>query len=76
MIQEAKQWSGEDKYGGIWNYIPLHKIMTLSPNEKDKELLELSVWLTEGTCLKYLFQCSAKRDIDRLQNYFKELMIA
>jgi hypothetical protein len=76
MIQEEKHWGGEDKYGGIWDYIPLNKIMTLSLNEKEKNLLGLSVQLIEGTRLEFLFQCSAKREISRLQYYFKELMIA
>ena len=75
MIQEEKHWGGEDKYGGIWDYIPLNKIMSLSLNEQDKNLLELSIQLTEGTHLEYLFQRSAKRDINRLQYHFQELMI-
>jgi hypothetical protein len=75
MIQEEKHWWGEDKYGGIWVYIPLNKIMTLSLREKDKNLLELSVQLTEGTHLTYFFQPSAELEINRLQSLFRALVL-
>jgi hypothetical protein len=76
VIREEKLQSGAGKYGGIWDYIPLSKIMSLSLGERDKGLLALSVQLAEGTRLEYLFQSSAEQEINRLQYLFKELVAA
>lgn len=76
MIREEKLRSGAGKYGGIWDYIPLKKILTLSLSEKDKDLLTLSVQLADETRLEYLFQSSAEQEINRLQHIFKEQVIA
>lgn len=61
------------KYGGIWTYIQLNKIVSLTLNRKDNDLLALSIQLPEGTRLEYLFQSSAKQELDQLLERFKEL---
>jgi hypothetical protein len=76
MIREEKRGSGEDKYGGIWDYIPAEKIITLFLDEVDKDLLAFSIQLSEGTRLEYLFQASAKRELNLLQDRLKELALA
>ena len=73
LIREEVRKSGEDKYGGIWDYIPLNKIVTLSLSGKDSNLLVLSIQLPESARLEYLFQASAKREIDQLLERFREL---
>jgi len=73
MIREEERHSGEDKYGGIWDYIPLNKIVTLSLRGKDNNLLILSIHLPEGACLEYLFQASAEREINQILDRLREL---
>jgi hypothetical protein len=73
MIREEKIDGEEGKYGGIWDYIPLKKIMKLSIRKKDNNLLTLSIQLAEGTQLEYLFRSSIKQEIRRLQYLFDGL---
>jgi len=61
------------KYGGLWNYIPLNKIASLTLNGKDDDLLILSIQLPESIRLEYLFQASAKHELDQLLDRFNEL---
>jgi len=75
MIHEEKVQSRETRYGGVWDYIPVKKILTLSLKDQGKNLLALSIHLTEGTRLEYLFHSDAKREINQLQYQFTELMI-
>ena len=73
MIREEERRSGDNKYGGVWDYIPLNKITALSMKEKGNNLLALSVQLPEGAHLEYLFQASAKQEVNQLLEQFKEL---
>jgi hypothetical protein len=73
MIREEARQSGDDRYGGIWNYIPLNKIVTLSLGERGGNLLVLSIQLPEKERLEYLYQTSAKQDLDQFQEWFKKL---
>jgi hypothetical protein len=66
MIREKLLQSRKDKYGGIWDYIPLNKIATLSVNQKDDNLLTLSIQLVTDERLEFLFQISMRAEIDQL----------
>jgi hypothetical protein len=72
-IQEEAVRRQEDRYGGIWDYIPLNKITSLSVSEKAENLLVLTVQLPENTCFEFLHQVSAKEEIDQLLDRFKEI---
>jgi hypothetical protein len=61
------------KYGGIWDYIPLNKVTALSLTSRDNDLLMLSINLSESAPLGFLFQPSAKPELDQLINHFNEL---
>jgi hypothetical protein len=61
------------KYGGIWNYIQLNKVVSLTLNRKENDLLALSVQLLEGAQLEYLFQASEKENLDQLLERFREV---
>jgi hypothetical protein len=63
----------DGKYGGIWNYIQLNKIMSLTLSTKDTDLLVLSIQMVEGVRLEQLFQVSARQELDQLLERFKEL---
>lgn len=72
MIREEKRRAEEDKYGGIWDYIPLSKITDLSLREKDSNLLEFTIFLPQGDRLEFLFQTNLKQEIDQMLERFKE----
>jgi hypothetical protein len=71
LIQEEER-RGEAKYGGVWDYVPLNKIVSLSLNEKDGNLIVLSIELPENTHLERIFQASAGREIDRLLDRYQQ----
>lgn len=73
LIREETVRRKEDKYGGIWDYIPLSKIISLSSSEKADNLLVLTVQLPENTGFEFLFQISARGEINQLLSRFKEL---
>ena len=76
IIREGERQCAEDKYGGTWDYLPLNKIVTLSLDRKDSSLLELSLQLPESARLEFLFQASAKREVEQLLDRFKVLTTA
>jgi hypothetical protein len=73
MIREEIVQSSNSKYGGTWDYIPLNKIIMLSLHEKDGNLLALSIRILESDPLEFLFRDSAKQELERLLQEFKEL---
>jgi hypothetical protein len=73
MIREEARQSGNDRYGGIWDFIPLNKIGSLSLDEKGSKLLLLSIQLPENERLEYLYQASAIEDLGKFLARFKEL---
>jgi hypothetical protein len=76
MIREQLLQNRKDNYGGIWDYIPLNKIATLSVNPKDENLLTLSIrMLTDGQ-LEFLFQAALKEEFDQLVEQFRDLKSA
>jgi hypothetical protein len=60
LIREDAVRRKEDRYGGIWDYIPLSKIVSLSVSENADDLLVLAVKLPAHTGFEFLFQASAK----------------
>jgi hypothetical protein len=73
LIREDDKLNSAGKYGGIWEYVPLNKISTLSLSEEDGELLVLSIQLPNKTQLECLFQACARRQVDQLLDRFREL---
>jgi len=73
LIREESMRRKEDRYGGIWDYIPLSKIISLSLSENADNLLVLAVQLPENTRFEFLFQASAKEEIKQLLDQFREL---
>ena len=76
IIREEERRSGDDQYGGIWDYIPLNKIATLSLGRKDNNLLVLSIQLPESARLENIFQASAEREINQLLDRYRALTTA
>ena len=73
MIREEKNHRGQEKYGGIWEYVALDKISKLSMQEVIDNILMFSILLIDGNQLEYFFQASLKREILELQNNFQRL---
>ena len=73
VIREDVTQRKDDRYGGIWDYIPLNKIVSLSLDEKAGDLVGLTIQLPEDTSFELLFQASAKEELDQLLTHFKEL---
>jgi len=65
----------EDRYGAIWNYIPLDRILSLCVSDKTGNLVGLRIQLPEDTIFELLFQTSATKELKQLLNRFKELNI-
>lgn len=76
LIREELRQSGEDRYGGIWDYIPLKKIGKLSLNEKDNNLLVLSIQMAGGESMECLYDASMKREIQQFLQKFREMTVS
>jgi len=75
MIREEARQSGNDRYGSIWDFIPLKKIVTLSLDKKGSNLLVLTIQLPENERLEYLYQASAIEELSKFLARFNELTI-
>jgi hypothetical protein len=73
LIQEEETRSGKERYGGIWSYIPLGKISSLTLCEKTDHMLGLMIRLTEDISLELLYQDSAREELNHLMGCFKEI---
>jgi len=65
-IQEEMIPGAQNRYGGIWDYIPLIKILSLSVSERTDDLLVITVQLPEDTNFEILFQASAREELNQL----------
>ena len=59
------------RHGGIWEYIPLNKIVSVSLAEKNARLLTLSINLPEGECVDSLFAVSKRSEVDAFVEQLK-----
>ncbi|MBN1219008.1 MAG: hypothetical protein JXM69_08770 [Anaerolineae bacterium] len=75
LIQDGtgKPWGGDLKYGGVWNYIPLNKITSISLTGRQDDLLTLSIHLPGDDGLDCLFSVSNRPEIDRLLSRFEAI---
>ena len=62
-------------YGVIWEYFSLYNIVTLSLSERDNNLFALCIQLPGNIQLEYLFEASAKRDLDGFLEIYRGLAI-
>ncbi len=66
-------WGDDTRYGGIWNYIPLDKITSVSLAEKGDNLLALSIHLPQNDQIDSLFSASNKQEVELVLNQFETL---
>ena len=74
-----KWWDSGIKYGGVWNYIPLSRITSVSLTNKTDDTLTLSVNLPEGDSKNLLFATSNGDEVasllDRLADLRPDMII-
>ena len=70
MIREDENRNKFGKYGGIKDYIQLNKIESLTLSGKGNDLLVLSIQLPESDRLEFLYQASAKSELEQLLEWF------
>jgi hypothetical protein len=72
ILFREKVWPGtQDRYGGIWDYIPLNKILTASLNRKAGDLLEVSFQLCHQGHLEILFQAALESEVEQFLQAFR-----
>jgi hypothetical protein len=75
VIHEEGRQREKNSYGGIWDFIPLNKIKSMSLIEKNNNVMALSIQLPRDSCLEFLFQASAKHRVEQLMDRFRELKV-
>lgn len=73
LIHEEALDDRDDKYGGIWLYLALNKIGSVSMSRKNGSLLTLSVQMLSGECFESIFQASMEPEVDQLLVKFRGL---
>jgi hypothetical protein len=63
--EESQRWRDESRYGGVWMYIPLDKIASITLTKTDMNLLTLSVHLPQNDCIESLFVDAQQPAVDR-----------
>jgi hypothetical protein len=63
--EASPHWRDESRYGGVWTYIPLDKITSISLTLKETNLLALAIHLPENDSLESLFVASQQPAVDR-----------
>jgi hypothetical protein len=71
--ENSKGWGKTIRHGGIWNYIPLDRITSVSLTRKEDNLLTLSIHLPENDRLESLFTASNERELDLFLNKLEDL---
>lgn len=73
LIREEALQGRKDKYGAIWDYIPLNKIAGFSMNKRNGTLLALSIQLLTNESFECLFEASMENEVDQLLARIQEL---
>jgi hypothetical protein len=74
--EESSRWGHDRPYGGIWSYIPLDKITSVTVTERDASLLVLSIALAGQAPLTSLFSASNKPAVELLASQTQTLAAA
>jgi hypothetical protein len=68
-----KWWDSGIKYGGVWSYIPLSRITSVSLTNKTDDTFALSVNLPEGDSKNLLFATSNRDEVASLLDRLADL---
>jgi len=62
----SQRWLNGHPHGGIWTYVPLSRIVSISLDSKKKNTLVLSVCLPGRQHFDSVFEASARAELERL----------
>ncbi len=72
-IHESAPQTVNDKYGGIWHFMPLKKIQSLILKEQQDNLYVLEITLSDGTILPSSYLPTLSPQLDELLEKFNSL---
>lgn len=67
----SKRPGGGIRYGGVWRYIPVGKITSISRVNPENDLLTMSIRLAGGDRIESLFSDSNRGEVDNLLSQFE-----
>jgi len=62
----SQRWLNGHPHGGIWTYVPLSRIVSISLGSQKKNTLVLSIWLPGKQRFDSVFEASARAELERL----------
>ena len=62
--------SRQPQYGGIWHYIPLRSIRSLTCSETENDWLTLSITVSSDKVIEKLFSVSSQLELEQLCAHF------
>lgn len=63
--EDAPAWQNGIRYGGVWTYIPLAKIKSLSLQRRRADVLAVQIDLPHGESVESLFAVSQQREVEQ-----------
>ena len=72
IVIREEQRRDSDRYGGVWNYIPLDKIAALALDRREDGLLALTIQLPGDEQLTTLFHTRLEPELGQLLDKFRE----
>jgi len=63
-----------DRYGGVWQYMPLHRLDSVNLSEAPNDRLTLSIHCQPGRTIEKLFESSSKPELETLCSRLQSLI--
>jgi hypothetical protein len=64
--EDSPIWQSGTRYGGVWLYLPLDKIMTISITSRSAEVLAIRLDLPHGDRVESLFAADRRDEVEQL----------
>jgi hypothetical protein len=71
--ETGRHWRDDSRYGGVWIYLPLGKIISVTLAKADANLLALSICLPQNDRIESLFLAVQQPAIDRFLNQIERV---
>ena len=75
IIKEDEQNKRSDRFGGIWEFIPLPKIKAGHLTQEENGVIQLTITLKTGLEVHSLFMSSMRQQLENLLNLLNQLSI-
>jgi hypothetical protein len=66
--EDSPIWQSGSRYGGVWLYLPLSKITTISVTNHDANVLAVQLKLPYGDRVEALFAADRRDEVERFLN--------